>query len=158
MQDEEVRAAAAALRRHSLTGFSESADALEELLRLRGAIRAHRAQKADDRCVEDDDRLYAALGDGVGCDRRVGDKAEMLRSCARFIERRCEGGGWPTYAELEAECGVLRRELADAAARHAETLAAREAEVCASRAQRDAALREVDRLARGARLLAGDDE
>lgn len=63
--------------------------------RLRQAIIKHRSQKADDRCIEDDDELYAALGDGVKCDRRVGD------NCARFIERRCEGGGWPTYTELE---------------------------------------------------------
>jgi hypothetical protein len=27
----------------------------------------------------------------------------MLRNCERFIDRRCEGGQWPTYVELEAE-------------------------------------------------------
>jgi hypothetical protein len=27
----------------------------------------------------------------------------MLANCARFIDRRCEGGGWPSYRELEAE-------------------------------------------------------
>jgi hypothetical protein len=26
-----------------------------------------------------------------------------LANCARFIDRRCEGGGWPSYRELEAE-------------------------------------------------------
>ncbi len=41
---------------------------------LENAIRTHRNQKADDRCIEDDDRLYEALGDGVKCDRRVGDQ------------------------------------------------------------------------------------
>lgn len=76
--------------------------------RLRDAIRTHRAQKADDRCIEDDDRLYAALGDGVPCDRRVGCQAAMLANCKRFIENRTEGGGWPTYAELEAERNRLR--------------------------------------------------
>lgn len=78
---------------------------------LRAAIRDHRSQKADDRCIEDDDRLYAILGDGIVCDRRVGNKEEMLRNCVRFIERRCEAGGWPTYAELEAEIVRLKKAL-----------------------------------------------
>lgn len=63
--------------------------------RLEAAIQAHRGQKADD-------RLYEALGDGIKCDRRVGNKEDMYASCKRFIDRRCEGGGWPTYVELEA--------------------------------------------------------
>lgn len=70
---------------------------------LEQAIRNHRDQKADDRCIEDDDRLYEALGDGIKCDRRVGSKFEMLKNCARFIDRRCEEGQWKTYAELEKE-------------------------------------------------------
>jgi len=70
--------------------------------KLRAAIAEHHRQKADDRCIEDDDRLYASAG-LPPCDRRVGDKAAMLRNCERFIDRRCEGGGWPTYAELEAD-------------------------------------------------------
>ncbi len=73
-----------------------------EVNKLREAIETHHAQKADDRCIEDDDRLYAAAG-LPPCDRRVGDKAEMLKNCKRFIDQRCEGGGWPSYAELEAE-------------------------------------------------------
>jgi hypothetical protein len=72
-----------------------------ELTKLRNAIREHRAQKADDRCIEDDDKLYAALGDGIKCDRRVGDQCAMLENCKRYIERRTEPGGWATYAELE---------------------------------------------------------
>jgi hypothetical protein len=83
--------------------------------RLRDAITAHHDQKADDRCIEDDDRLYAAAGLGP-CDRRVGDKEAMLANCRRFIERRCEGGGWPSYAELEAERDALRK-ACEAAAR-----------------------------------------
>lgn len=75
----------------------------EENKKLKTAISEHRSQRADDRCIEDDDRLYAALGDGKQCDRRVGNKEEMLKNCARFIDRRCEEGNWPTYAELEAE-------------------------------------------------------
>lgn len=77
------------------------ANALNDVERLRNAIITHRSQKADDRCIEDDDQLYAALGDGVKCDRRVGDKDAMLANCARFISQRCEGGGWPSYRELE---------------------------------------------------------
>jgi hypothetical protein len=76
--------------------------------KLRAAVEEHRTQRADDRCVADDDLLYAALGDGRTCDRRVGDKMAMLANCARFIDRRCEGGGWPTYAELEQQLAELR--------------------------------------------------
>jgi hypothetical protein len=82
-----------------------------EVERLRAAIIKHRSQKADDRCIEDDDELYAALGDGIPCDRRVGDKIAMLHNCARFIERRCEGGGWPSYVELEAERDEARETI-----------------------------------------------
>jgi hypothetical protein len=72
----------------------------------------HHGQKADDRCIEDDDRLYAFFG-LPPCDRRVGDKAAMLKNCERFVERRCEGGGWPSYAELEDRCRRLRSSLSD---------------------------------------------
>lgn len=71
------------------------------------AVREHWSQRADDRCWEDDDRLYAAAG-LPPVDRRVGDKAAMLENCQRYIDRRCEGGGWPTYRELEAELARLR--------------------------------------------------
>lgn len=69
---------------------------------LEEAIRTHRRQKADDRCIEDDDRLYEILGDGIKCDRRVGSKFAMANNCMRFIENRCQGGRWATYAQLEA--------------------------------------------------------
>ena len=69
---------------------------------LRAAIAVHHGQKADDRCIEDDDKLYAAAG-LPPCDRRVGDKEAMLANCRRFIENRCEGGHWPSYADLEKE-------------------------------------------------------
>jgi hypothetical protein len=78
--------------------------------KLRDAIVKHHRQKADDRCIEDDDRLYAAAG-LPPCDRRVGDKAAMLKNCERFINARCEGGGWMTYAELEAELAKARAVL-----------------------------------------------
>jgi hypothetical protein len=76
-------------------------NAIQQRDRLEEAIKEHRSQKADDRCIEDDDRLYASLGDGIKCDRSVGSKEEMLKNCERFIENRCVGGTWPTYAELE---------------------------------------------------------
>ncbi len=81
--------------------------AIKEIERLRAAIGKHHNQKADDRCIEDDDALYAAAG-LPPCDRHVGDKAAMLKNCARFIERRCEAGKWPTYAELEKEIADLK--------------------------------------------------
>ncbi len=74
---------------------------IKEVTKYRDVIKTHRDQKADDRCIEDDDRLYEALGDGIKCDRRVGSKAEMKLNCDRFIENRCQEGGWPTYRELE---------------------------------------------------------
>ena len=80
---------------------------LAEVQRLRAAIAEHHGQKADDRCIGDDDRLYQAAGLSP-CDRRVGDQAAMLENCRRFIEQRTEGGGWPTYRELEKERDQLR--------------------------------------------------
>jgi hypothetical protein len=93
--------------------FDSSRRKVESYERLKLAIETHRAQKADDRCIEDDDRLYEALGDGVKCDRHVGDKTAMLLNCARFIERRCEGGKWPSYAELEKILRQTRNALVD---------------------------------------------
>lgn len=81
---------------------------------LLGAVRRHAAQKADDRCVADDDALYRAAGlDPDAVDRRVGDKFEMLKNCARYIDRRCQGGGWPTYAELEAALPAVGPHVGD---------------------------------------------
>jgi hypothetical protein len=102
------------VRAEILWAFGGAVAAQMDAALLRAAITEHHAQKADDRCVEDDDRLYAAAG-LPPCDRRVGDKAAMLENCRRFVERRCEGGGWPTYAELEAEVDALRRKLCELA-------------------------------------------
>lgn len=78
--------------------------------KLWSAIEEHHHQKADDRCIEDDDKLYAAAG-LPPCDRRVGDKTAMLANCQRFIENRCQGGGWKPYAELEVENARLRAKV-----------------------------------------------
>ncbi len=85
--------------------------AIERAMTLENAIKTHRSQLADDRCIEDDDRLYEALGDGIKCDRRVGNPKEMLRNCKRFIRNRCESGGWPTYQELLEENKKLKELL-----------------------------------------------
>lgn len=69
--------------------------------KLMAAIKTHHMQKADDRCMMDDDMLYSAAGLPT-CDRRVGNKASMLRNCERFINRRCESGGWANYQALES--------------------------------------------------------
>ena len=87
----------------------ELGKAMRERDDLKAAISEHHRQKADDRCWMDDLPLYAAA-QLPPPDIRVGDKAAMRRNCDRFIDRRCEDGGWPTYAELEAA-------LADALAR-----------------------------------------
>ena len=78
---------------------------------LKNAIRKHRDQKADDRCVFDDEELYSVLNEPIPCDRRVGSKEEMLKNCKRFIETRCEQGGWKTYQELEQENKELKLEV-----------------------------------------------
>lgn len=70
-------------------------------IRLRAAIVKHRDQRADDRCYLDDDELYEVLGDGIAVDRTMPPKEAHLANCARFYDRRCEGGEWITYQELE---------------------------------------------------------
>ena len=76
------------------------------------AIRKHRDQKADDRCWMDDLELYALLPEEGTADNRVGDKEAMLANCRRFIERRCEGGHWPSYTDLEKRVAELKQGMA----------------------------------------------
>jgi hypothetical protein len=91
---------------------------------LENAIRTHRDQRSDDRCWMDDLELYKVLAesgfvdDQKAPDNRVGDKAAMLVNCARFIERRCEAGGWPTYAELESMLLKCGRHAPDCVSQH----------------------------------------
>lgn len=97
-----------------LLGFERRAKEAEDRAdRLAEAIRAHRDQRGDDRCWEDDLALYRHVGDDRIADNRVGDKESMLANCRRFVENRCAGGGWPSYAELEAAL----RPFADAGAK-----------------------------------------
>jgi hypothetical protein len=76
------------------------------------AIQYLHQQKGDDRCIFDDDKLYAAAGLPPP-DRRIGDKAAMLENCKRYIDLRCESGGWPTYAQLEEERNALRAKVCE---------------------------------------------
>jgi hypothetical protein len=76
---------------------------------LYAAVLKHYSQKADDRCHFDDDELYAAAGLPT-VDRRVGDKFEMTKNCLRFLEKRCEEGGWSTYVELEDKLKEVEKE------------------------------------------------
>lgn len=87
-------------------------DVAREYYKLTNAIREHHGQRADDRCWMDDDRLYAAAG-LPAVDRRVGDKTAMLHNCQRFIQARTNGGGWATYAELEAQILKQQHKIAD---------------------------------------------
>jgi hypothetical protein len=97
--------------RYEEARLSEDDCAVDDLCRkLELAIAEHHRQKADDRCIFDDDKLYAAAG-LPPCDRRVGSKEQMLANCARFIERRCESGSWKSYVELERELGEAKEQL-----------------------------------------------
>ena len=90
--------------------------------RLKAAIIAHRSAVFDDRCQFDDDVLYEAVGDGVKCNREVGNKFEMLKNCIRFVDVRCEGGGWLTYVQIKEQRDKLLAavgDLVDASARGA---------------------------------------
>lgn len=108
MPDEQGKTSAIAQSAQVIAERTHCDDPTTEINRLREAIIRHRSQKADDRCILDDDELYAVLGDGIKCDRRVGDKTAMLVNCAKFIDNRCEAGGWKTYAELEKENQEMR--------------------------------------------------
>jgi hypothetical protein len=98
-----------------LAHFAAMADALaNEVERLQAGIREHRDQRGDDRCWEDDARLYAVLGEGDGeADSALPPKAEFLKSCERFYEQRqCPATAGQrkgmTIAQLEAEVERLR--------------------------------------------------
>jgi hypothetical protein len=86
--------------------------ALDELDRLHAAVKQHYDQKADDRCWQDDTELYAAFG-LPPADIRVGDQEAMLKNCERFLAWRTAAGGWPSYAELEAEIKRLKARPAE---------------------------------------------
>lgn len=77
----------------------------DELLRV---VREVHAERVDDLCWMDIDRIFAAAGLPVP-DRSVGDKAAMLSNCSRFIDTMCQGGRWRSYRELEGSVAELSR-------------------------------------------------
>lgn len=106
-----LKSVAAKGNSYSFRQVSRLAQSHELLL---NAIKDHHAQKADDRCIFDDDKLYTAAGLPT-CDRRVGNKLEMVANCARFIDKRCEEGGWPSYVEIEKDLNDARKIMSQAA-------------------------------------------
>ena len=60
---------------------------------LRAAIVEHHRQKADDRCIEDDDRLYAAAG-LPPCRLAAAAASEALANRAERFERMAYFEGW----------------------------------------------------------------
>lgn len=95
-----------------IASLSGELDAMrDERDKLLAAIKRHHDEKASDRCWRDDDELYGAAGLSPA-DIRVGDKAAMMANCYRFIEGRCEEGGWKSYADLEAEIALANEGLA----------------------------------------------
>lgn len=81
----------------------------ERLEQLLAVIHEVHGQHGDDLCWLDIDRIFAAAGLPVP-DRRVGDQEAMLRNCRRFVTTMCQGGGWKSYEELEAEVKRLEAE------------------------------------------------
>jgi hypothetical protein len=77
---------------------------VEKLDRLLGVIREVHSQRGDDICWMDTDKIFEVAGLPVP-KREVGDRAQMLENCSRFIDQLCTvgRGNWPSYAELEQE-------------------------------------------------------
>lgn len=73
--------------------------AVDTIAWQRKAVMEHHGQKADDRCWQDDDVLYAAFG-LPPADHHVGDQDAMLANCRRFITSRTLPGEWQSYASL----------------------------------------------------------
>lgn len=85
---------------------------LAENQKLGDVVKQVHAEHADDLCWMDIDRIFAAAGLPVP-DRKVGCKFSMVKNCVRFVGEMCqEGGGWKSYAELEAEIEQLKRSKA----------------------------------------------
>lgn len=64
-----------------------------EIERLEIAIRQHRDQRGDDRCWQDDLKLYEALPEGLGkAELGLPSPEEMLKNCKRYITCRHQPG------------------------------------------------------------------
>lgn len=75
--------------------------------RVLAVVRAVHAEFGDDVCWMAIDRIFVAAGLPVP-DRAVGDKFAMLKNCTRFIDTKCAGGQWESYADVLAERDALR--------------------------------------------------
>jgi hypothetical protein len=79
--------------------------ALDEVERLRAAIRKHRDERGDDRCHADDGELYSVLPEGDT--RPARETAVTLENCAKYIECRQTGREYVSpqrrIEELEAD-------------------------------------------------------
>lgn len=85
---------------------SQFRELLDHIAALEDAIREHRDQKADDRCWEDDLKLYGVLPEGVAdADLRLPPKEEFLGRCALYeAHRRCgTSKPWRSVVSLEAQ-------------------------------------------------------
>lgn len=71
-----------------LEGFS-TVDLIDEVIRLRTSIRAHRDEKGHDRCWLDDVELYGILPEGTfGVDLALPPKDEFIKNCERYHAHR----------------------------------------------------------------------
>lgn len=65
-----------------------------EVMRLRGAIRAHRHADENRRCWHNDLVLYGVLPEDIPPGKMVGLEEDLLRNCRRYIRRQqCERHG-----------------------------------------------------------------
>lgn len=78
---------------------------MNEIERLRTAIRKHRDYRGDDRCFQDDAELYAVLPEGDT--RPACDTAVTIENCHRYIRCRQQGREYVSpqrrIEELEGE-------------------------------------------------------
>jgi glutamate-1-semialdehyde aminotransferase len=88
-----------------------------EVDRLASAIRDHRDQRGDDRCFEDDQKLYGVLGEPIPANvTALPPRCDFLESCSRYHEQRQNPADvYPpdkmTIAQLEAEVDRLNVEV-----------------------------------------------
>lgn len=80
---------------------------LEEVLKLRQAIRTHRDQRGDDRCFLDDETLYQSLPEGYTPPAR--EVAVELENCKRFLE--CRRNPATEYVSPQREIERLQSEV-----------------------------------------------
>lgn len=86
---------------------------MDEVERLRAAIRKHRDQRGDDRCWMDDEELYAVLSEGYTPPKR--DTSIELKNCEKYIASRHDPRVTYTSPEREIErLRTLLRRVVDA--------------------------------------------